>query len=80
MVDNETHSRGQNVHTWAIVISSVVTLMLLVLVSVLCVGSNKNKTEPTSSKLVIIVIIALCIYFLKLPGHLQIVQFKMLLL
>ena len=72
IVDSETHPRGQNFHSWAIVISSVVTLILLVLVSVLCVGSNKNVTEPTS-KLVIIFIIALCIYFLKLLGLLQIV-------
>ena len=52
MVDDERPVHDRHLHPWAIVVSSVLTILLLVFVSFLCVGSKKNETEP-SSKLVI---------------------------
>ena len=74
IVDNERPVHGQYVHSWAIVTSSVITIILLVLVSLLCIGGKKNKTEP--SKLVIVFIIAIFIYLFvfKLLGHLLILS------
>jgi len=59
LIDNEKPT-DNHIHLWAIFVSSAVTIALLVILSVLCVGSGKgsqppsSKLQPPSSKLVTI--------------------------
>lgn len=41
-----------HMHWWAILVSSAITVILLVLVSLLCVSANKNSRPPSPVKLI----------------------------
>lgn len=68
MIDESRGSAdGQRGHSVAIIVSSAITVILLVLVSFLCVGGNKNAESSASTKLVTIFVIVFLFYiFVKI--------------
>lgn len=65
MIDDTEASAGssQHGHSVAIIVSSAIGVFLLVLVSFLCVGGNKDTTTSASSKFVTISVIVFLFYF-----------------